>query len=263
MRVSARAGLMLAACVTLWPDPRAMAQPPAEPDFTLATIPTTLQLPRHKMAFRLTHRFLRTLGDGDFGDLASRLFGFDSGAQIGLEMRYGISERVQAGISRTSERTIRLFGQYRIRPQGPAPVAIDVAAGVEGLENFSEEFSPQAAVIASRALNDRATVYLEPAVVANTNLTATPDPGVTAMIGLGARVRASRTIYLFAESAPRIAGYRPGAHHLSFGVERRAGGHMFQLNFSNGFGTTPAQVARGGTAGDDWYIGFNLTRRFF
>ncbi len=50
---------------------------------------------------------------------------------------------------------------------------------------------------------------------------------------------------------------------ISFGIEQRAGGHVFQLNFSNGFGTTLAQVARGGTACDDWYLGFNLSRKFY
>ena len=29
------------------------------------------------------------------------------------------------------------------------------------------------------------------------------------------------------------------------------------------FATTLAQVARGGTANDDWYLGFNLIRKFF
>ena len=44
----------------------------AQPDFYVATLNTNLRLPKGKMAFRLTHRFLRTLGDGDFGDLAAR-----------------------------------------------------------------------------------------------------------------------------------------------------------------------------------------------
>ena len=46
-------------------------------------------------------------------------------------------------------------------------------------------------------------------------------------------------------------------------IEKRAGGHAFQLNFSNGFGTTLAQVARGGFNSDDWYLGFNISRKFF
>src|SRR6188768_2238984 len=60
----------------------------SQPDFYVATLNTNLRLPKGKLAFRLTHRFLRTLGDGDFGDLAGRFFGLDSGAQIGLELKF-------------------------------------------------------------------------------------------------------------------------------------------------------------------------------
>src|SRR5262245_28976872 len=60
----------------------------AQPDFTLVGLPTTLRLPRFKSAFRVTHRFGRPFGAGDFGDLAGDLFGLDSGAQIGLEYRF-------------------------------------------------------------------------------------------------------------------------------------------------------------------------------
>ena len=80
--------------------------------------------------------------------------------------------------------------------------------------------------------------------------------------GIGARIRAARNTYLFVEASPRVAGHDPGVTMISFGFEQRAGGHMFQLNFSNGFGTTLAQVARGGTANEDWYLGFNLSRKF-
>src|SRR5258708_4768469 len=82
------------------PPPPAQPQPessdpdsrldPLQPDFTLAALPTTLRLPEHKLAFRVTHRFTRSLGTGDFSDLLSNFFGFDSGAQIGLELRYGL-----------------------------------------------------------------------------------------------------------------------------------------------------------------------------
>ena len=43
----------------------------------------------------------------------------------------------------------------------------------------------------------------------------------------------------------------------------RAGGHSFQINFSDGFGTTMAQMARGGFDSEDWYLGFNISRKFF
>ena len=34
---------------------------PAEPDFHVITLPTNLRLPKHRLAFRLTHRFARGL----------------------------------------------------------------------------------------------------------------------------------------------------------------------------------------------------------
>jgi hypothetical protein len=83
------------------------------------------------------------------------------------------------------------------------------------------------------------------------------------MLGLGGRFRVRRNTYLVVEGSPRLNGYSPGTALMAFGIEQRAGGHLFQLTFSNGLGTTMAQVARGGTSNDDWYIGFNLSRKFY
>jgi hypothetical protein len=90
------------------------------------------------------------------------------------------------------------------------------------------------------------------------------DHNDTFMVGMGARIRVRPTVYVVAEAAPRATGYGPGVTHGSFAIEKRAGGHTFQLNFSNGFGTTMAQIARGGpTTENDWYLGFNISRKFF
>ena len=64
------------------------------------------------------------------------------------------------------------------------------------------------------------------------------------------------------EAAPRI-GNAPGKTYLSFAVEKRAGGHSFQINFSNNFGTTLNQIAQGAVDYDVWYLGFNISRKFF
>ena len=85
----------------------------------------------------------------------------------------------------------------------------------------------------------------------------------TMLVGFGARVRIGGSTYLVGEIVPRVAGYDPGANAASFAIEKRAGGHSFQMNFSNSFGTTMGQVARGGLSNDNWYIGFNISRKFF
>lgn len=237
----------------------------AQPDFGLATLATNLRLPRHKMAFRMTHRFARPLGQGDLSDLADDFFGFDSGALIGLEVRYGLVRGGQIGIYRTSDRTIQFFGQYELKSQKAFPVGVSVLATAEGTNNFRDSYSPGIAAVISREIGDRAALYVQPAWVNNSNPqpAALVDNNDTTMVGLGARVRVRKSTYLVLEATPRVAGHDPGATLVSFGIEQQAGGHLFQINFSNGVGTTLANVARGGSSHDDWYIGFNLSRKFY
>src|SRR5215204_1886028 len=107
---------------------------PLEPDFNLAALPTTLRMPVHKSAFRVTHRFTRSLGRGDFSDLLSDFFGFDSGAQIGLEFRFGLRPGTQIGVNRTSERSIEIFGRQNLVKESAdgRPFGLDVLATLEG-----------------------------------------------------------------------------------------------------------------------------------
>lgn len=246
------------------PAPGNRAVDPAEPDFTLVGLPTTLKLPRFASAFRVTHRFNRALGDGSFGDLTDDFFGFDAGGQIGLEFRFGIMSDTQIGIHRTSDRTIQFFAQHHLLEQGSSPVGIDIFATAEGIDNFRESYSPSIGAVISRTIGRHAGLYLHPIWVNNTN--ALPSEVVndnnTFIVGVGGRVRVRPTVYLVAEAAPRF-GYRPDQAYGSIGIEKRAGGHSFQINFSNGLGTTLAQMARGSAGRDRWYIGFNISRKFF
>jgi hypothetical protein len=238
---------------------------PLQPDFNLAALPTTLRLPKNKMAFRVTHRFTRSWGSGDFGDLANDFFGFDSAALIGLEFRYGLLPGTQIGIHRTSDKTIEIFGQQNLMQQKPDghPLGIDVIATFEGLDNMRDQKMGAVGLLVSRKVAKVMALYAEPIVVVNTSPEDTGDNNTT-MIGLGARVRIRPATYLIGEWTPRLSGYRPGVDQGSFGIEARAGGHTFQINFSNGFGTTLGQLAsRGGVSADSWFIGFNISRKFF
>jgi uncharacterized beta barrel domain-containing protein DUF5777 len=243
---------------------------PSQPDFTLVALPTTLRVPVHKSAFRVTHRFTRPLGQGDFGDLASDFFALDSSSQIGLEFRYGIVRGAQIGIHRTNDRTIEFFGQYSVLQQGNRwPLGLAAFASIDGTNNFRDSYSPALGAVISRELGRHGAVYVEPIWVNNSN----PSPGDlvddndTFILGVAGRFRVRPTVYVVLEVSPRVAGFDPGTHQASIAIEKRVGGHAFQLNFSNGFGTTMGQIARGGpkaSNGDtDWYLGFNISRKFF
>lgn len=252
-------------------DPDDLEVDKSEPDFTVIDLPTNLRVPRHKLAFRLTHRFSRPLGQGDFHDLLSDFFGFDGGAQIGLGLRFGLFSGTQLAFYRLSDRTIQFSLQREILRQDQYPVGLSIVGSLEGLDNFSQQYSPAVQLVISRKLGSHGSVYAVPAWVGNTNLTArdvTPDRS-TLVLGLGARLLVRPSVALVGEYQPRLAGYKGNrgsgdrASLLTFGIEKRVGGHAFQLNFSNDLGTTPAQTARGQQGADDWFIGFNITRKFY
>jgi hypothetical protein len=297
----------LALALGLWMPAVLAAQTPAEqdskdhslnvvqPDFTVVNLPTTLRLPRMKSAFRVTHRFGKSLTGGTLGQAAEGFFGIDYGAQIGLEYRFGIMRGLQAGIYRTSDKTIQFFGQYDWFQQSQTmPMTVDVVATIEGLNNFHKgtlvapednEYAPSISVLLSRTLGDVAAFYLQPAFVARANVLSTAGclehlqhghdlpachdattVGIesnTFLVGLSSRVRIRPTVYLAGSWTPRASGFRPGVALATFGIEKRAGGHTFQLNFSNSIGSTMAQTARGATNSSDWFMGFNISRKFF
>lgn len=236
---------------------------PLQPDFTLFALPTTLRMPAGKWAFRVTHRFTRSLGQGDFGDLASSLFGLDGGSQVGLEFRAGLRPGTQVGVHRTSDRSIQLFVQQNfLNERDGSRFGLDAIATLEGADNLSAHHQSAIGLLMSKRAAGRAALYVEPLIVLNANAFDAGDDH-TLMVGLGTRLRVTRSTYLMAEYTPRVWGFEPAVDQITLGFERRAGGHLFQLNVGNGFGTTMGQLARGGVDYEQWFLGFNLSRKFF
>jgi len=237
---------------------------PAEPEYRLINLPTTMLLPKYRMSFDLTHRFEGNLAVGSFLDNLKTLFGIDQGATIGLEFRIAVARRVQAAVYRTSsDRTIQFHGKWdAVRQSGPSPVSASALLSIEGTDNFTDDSrSPALGAAVSYLVGETAGLYATPIWVHN----VAPGLGVTRdtfFVGVGTRVRIRPTVYVTAEVSPRLAGYQPGPPVYGFAIEKRAGGHMFQLNFTNTSSTTYAQVAKGGFT-DSLFMGFNLARKFF
>ena len=240
----------------------------AEPDFTLGALPTTLRMPRGTFAFRLTHRFTRPLADGTVGDFFADFFGFDGAARIGMELRYGLRPaRRSACTARTTARFSFLRQQNLLSQTAGRPLSLQAIVAVEGADNFSEivrhdTSAPRCRAssrTAARCTRNHWSCSRATRLRARTVCRSTPCSSAWADDS-GSR---SRTCTSIAEAAPQVAGYKDGVDHVSVGVERRAGGHLFQLTITNALGTTMRQVAQGGVREGDWYIGFNLSRRFF
>jgi hypothetical protein len=242
-------------------DPAAFV--PAEPDFHVVNLPTTLQLPLFKGNFSMTHRFGGNLRRGNFADQASSFFGIDTGASVSFEYRMGLLPHVQGIVHRdVFQRTVQFAGKFDIvRQHAGVPLSISPLISVEGTDNFQENYAPAVSVAVSRRLGDVFAAYAVPTWVHNSAASAGFDDD-TVFFGVGGRLRIRPTVYLAGEISPRLSGYRPGDAGFGFGIEKRAGGHVFQLNFTNSTATTLAQIARGGPP-KNITLGFNLTRKFY
>src|SRR5688572_9403723 len=254
---------------------------PAEPDVVVVNLPSTLRLPLYKGNFRLTHRFAGNLRQGTFGQQAGNLFGIDQGAIIGFEYRMAVASHVQAAFYRSSfDKTIQLHGKYDAIRQRSMLVSISPLVSIEGTDNFQDKYAPAVGAAISRHFGTRLAAYVTPMWVHNTAASLTPidhdhnddaeapaaDPSRahqnTTYVGVGARVRFAGSAYVAAEVVLRAQGYAPDQPAYGVSVEKRVGAHMFSLTFTNTFGTTFAQLARGGAA-NTLFLGFNLGRKFF
>jgi hypothetical protein len=236
---------------------------PTEPDFTLINLPTTLRLPLHKSNFHLTHRFQGNLREGTFGHQASNLFGLDNGAAIGFEYRFAIAKHVQLAAYRTNiDRQTQFYAKFDpISQSASMPVSLSGLVSVEGGNNFRRDRVPALGAVVSRRIAEIAALYAVPVWVHDTAI-GSGTTRETAFLGLGGRLHVRPAVYLVAEVSPRLGGYVTNDPEYSFGLEGRVGGHVFQLNFSNTFGTTLLQTAHGG-APQSLYLGFNLARKFY
>ena len=152
----------------------------AQPDFTLAALPTTLRLPRYKSAFRMTHRFGRPLGAGDFGDLrrgsvrARQWRGHRP--RIPLRPLPRRAGRHPSHVERQDHSVLR-----PVRHQEPArrlPDRLRRLASIEGTNNFKDSYSPGLGV-AALARNRRARGGLRRAVLGEQHATRNPKSSST------------------------------------------------------------------------------------
>ena len=243
---------------------------PVEPDFVTINLPTTLPLPKHAMNFHLSHRFNEDLRNDSIGTQFSNVFGLDNGANIGLEFRYGVMKHLEAIVQRTSiSKTIQFTAKYDGWHQTATfPVGLSAIVSIEGDNNFHNtdggnqaNFAPAIGGVVSRTISDRLALYATPMWVHNTGTggTTTSDTG---FLGLGGRVRLSKSAFFVLEGSPRLGGLVIGDAQYAFAIESRVGAHVFSLTFSNGPGTTFRQIAHGGVP-ERLNLGFNLTRKFF
>lgn len=226
--------------------------------------------------FLITHRFGRVnTGIYDF-------FGLDF-ANIRLGLDYGITDRLNIGIGRSSfQKVYDGFLKYQlIRQQegsGNMPFTVTVfgSAAVKTQRSpdpdvtipFEQKLAYTAQVLVARKFGDRLSLQLMPSLVHRNFVDDPLDDNTIFALGAGGRVKISRRIALTGEYFYRFMGQDVAdiSNSLSLGIDIETGGHVFQLMFTN----SRQMIEKGfitetdGQWGDgDIHFGFNISRVFY
>jgi hypothetical protein len=230
----------------------------------LLNMPTTTIPDKGDFLVRISHRFSDRVEEG-FNDL----FGLDSYANILLSLGYGITDKLTVTLGRArAYKEFELSADWLLAEQG-VTAGLPFSATLHGGVSLATDGSPDeakvfAAVSLARQFTRRFSVLVVPAFVTNANHWAL-NPEGTFSLGLGVRYMVLKDLSIIAEWVPALAGYKEIESGWGLGLEKKLGGHVFQLFVNNAMGLTPAQYLPGGDLrlGDfDFRIGFNIFRTF-
>lgn len=229
---------------------------------------------KKELEFLISHRF------GRINQGAHELFGLDN-AWIRLGLEYGVSDRFNVGIGRSSfDKTIDSFLKYKLLQQttgdGATPVSLVVlnsftiktspkeedAPGIE----FSDRLANVFQLLIARKFSDRLSFQIMPTYVyKNTTLLIEEENQLA--LGAGGRLKLTPGLSFNAEYYYRVNPPDNGfTNSFSVGFDIETGGHVFQLHFTNSIMTVERAFVT--ETFDDFFdgdihFGFNISRTFF
>ena len=226
---------------------------------------------------RIHHRF------GNVNQGGYDLFGLDQ-STIFLGLEYGITDRLMAGIGRSSyEKTYSGFLKYGWLRQSNGfknmPVTVTLLSGLDAYtikwtetdrKNYDwNRFSYVFQVLVARKFSDKFSFQLSPTLIHRNLVPEAINPNDIYSLGFGGRYKLSNRISFNAEYyyaiRPKVPGTDKLPNSLSLGFDIETGGHVFQLFFTNsnlmyerGFITNTTGKWQNG----DIRFGFNISRVF-
>lgn len=229
------------------------------------------------LQFMMAHRF------GSFNDdYLYNFFGLDN-AQVRMQLDYGVTDRLNIGIGRSSFLKVADgFAKYQLLQQQKGTKNVPVSIALHSSTNYrnarytdgidhsmSDRFSYMHQAIIARKWNRKLSTLVSPSVVHFNLVPAAQDPNTTAHISLGARYKISNRMALTGESTLLSnREFSSGERYttpFAIGVDIETGGHVFQLHISNTramngpywMARNPYIVSNGGL-----FLGFNISRVF-
>ena len=229
------------------------------------------------LQFMMAHRF------GSFNDdYLYNFFGLDN-AQVRMQLDYGITDRLNIGIGRSSFLKVADgFIKYQLLQQQHGTKTVPVSITLHSSTNYrnarytdgidhamSDRFSYMHQAVIARKWNRKLSTLVSPSVVHFNLVPTAQDPNTTAHITLGARYKISNRMALTGESTLLSnREFSDGERYTSpfaLGVDIETGGHVFQLHISNTRAMNgPYWIARNpyNASNGGLFLGFNISRVF-
>lgn len=210
--------------------------------------------------FRIIHRF-GNIGVASNGG-GHTLWGLDAATNVRFSFDYGITDRLQVGLGRSTTREHLDFSvKYKILEQtsdDKMPITLDwysnmAITPMKDVNNYwdavTDRMSFAHQIILARKFNKSFSFEILPTyfhrnwILQNTN----PDNNAQETndilaLGLAGRIKITKRIALIGEYFYDFSDYRtnnslnPYYHPLGLGVEIETGGHVFHVNLSNASG---------------------------
>ena len=226
-----------------------------------------------------------------FGDIGGQdggihtLFGLDASTDIHIGLDYGLTEDLTIGVGRSKyNETYNLQAKYALVRQLEEGMPLSLilflqTAYITRKEYLPNEFPEETdrishflQVIAGRKFSRSISLMISPGYFIRSRVEAPGDKESFFVLGMGGRIKFTRSLSIVADYAIVNGFDRPGNlsrqyyNPLGIGLEIETGGHVFSLNFQNSsyiiannfIPYTEESWTDGGVR-----FGFTITRNFY
>jgi hypothetical protein len=237
------------------------------------------------MIFLIQHRF------GAINTGSYNFFGLDGGASIRIALDYGLTDRLNIGIGRSStQKTYDGYLKYKLLRQtdgnNKMPVSVSVLGTISKItdSSYTKQITPAFGnkpvftleLPIARKISSSLSLQLTPTYISYNYKYGPSDKMDIFALGIGGRLKITKRMSLDAEynyllpnqlDSFKGGNFTASKVHNSFslGWEMETGGHVFQLVFSNSQTMLETQYltqTTGSWGKGDIYFGFNISRNF-
>lgn len=242
----------------------------------------TMALEQGVLHYSIMHTF------GEINQGPRNLWGIDSGANVRFSFEYGITDRISAGIGRSSlDMIVDTFAKYSVFKQtrsGSVPVSVSLVPtlGINTSDpnffkdeySFSDRLNFGLSVPVSRKFNDELSLQVSPIIVHFNRVGSRvgSDIGVVDQtvntyytVGLSGRYKIRPQTAVSIQYLPPLTQADNLDHNVAIGLDIETGGHVFQLFFTTSQALNDQYLVAGNNGSfmdREFRFGFNINRLF-